>query len=98
MLSFEWDADKAIKNKNNHDISFDEASTAFSDILSLAIHDPLHSIEEERFVLLGTSYKNRLLVVVHTERRDKIRIISARKARRKEGKQYEENAKRFRHA
>jgi len=76
VLSFEWDPDKASKNIKNHDVSFDEASTAFSDILSLTIHDPLHSTEEERFVLLGTSYRNRLLVVVHTERGNKIRIIS----------------------
>jgi len=62
--------------------------------MSLTIHDPLHSDEEDRFILIGNSYKNRLLVVVHTERENRIRIISARKATKKERKQYEENAKR----
>jgi len=66
--------------------------------LSLAIYDPLHSEEEDRFVLLGNSYKDRLLVVVHTVRGANIRLISARKASKKERKQYEENAKRSGHA
>jgi uncharacterized DUF497 family protein len=98
MLLFEWDPNKAKENLVIHDISFDEASTAFRDTLSLAIYDPLHSEEEDRFVLIGNSHKDRLLVVVHTERGDKIRLISARKASKKERKQYEENAKRSRHA
>jgi uncharacterized DUF497 family protein len=94
MLLFEWDPNKAKWNIENHVISFDEASTAFRDTMSLTIHDPLHSDEEDRFILIGNSYKNRLLVVVHTERENRIRIISARKATKKERKQYEENAKR----
>ena len=94
MLLFEWDSNKARRNIETHDISFDEASTAFSDTSSLTIHDPLHSDEENRFILIGNSYQNRLLVVVHTERGNKIRIISARKATKKERKQYEESAKR----
>ncbi len=98
MLLFEWDANKAKKNIKIHGVSFDEASTSFSDGLSLTIYDPLHSNEEDRFVLIGNSYKNRLLVVVHTERGNKIRIISARKAIKNERKQYEENAKRSRDA
>ena len=98
MLRFEWDPDKARKNLEIHAISFDEASTAFRDTLSLAIHDPLHSEEEDRFVLIGNSHKDRLLVVVHTERGDNIRLISARKASKKERTQYEENAKRSGHA
>ncbi|MFQ6115724.1 MAG: BrnT family toxin [bacterium] len=98
MLLFEWDPSKAKKNTKIHGVSFDEASTSFEDTLSLTIYDPLHSDEEDRFVLIGNSYKNRLLVVVHTERGDKIRIISARKATKNERKQYEENAKRSRHA
>lgn len=76
----------------------DEASTAFGDTLSLVVYDPLHSEEEERFVLIGDSYKDRLLVVVHTDRGDHIRLISARKATKKERKQYEENAQRSRPA
>ena len=94
MLLFEWDPNKAKENLEIHGVSFDEASTAFRDTLSLAIYDPLHSEEEDRFVLIGNSHKDRLLVVVHTERGDNIRLISARKASKKERKQYEENAKR----
>lgn len=98
MLRFEWDPSKAKQNLEIHGVSFDEASTAFRDTLSLAIYDPLHSEAEDRFVLIGNSYKDRLLVVVHTERGDHIRLISARKASTKERTQYEENAERSGHA
>ena len=91
MLIFEWDPQKAKSNLKKHGVSFEEASTAFQDTLSLAIDDPLHSIDEERVVLIGMSNKNRLLVVVHTERGDNIRIISARKATKEERKNYESN-------
>jgi hypothetical protein len=94
MLLFDWDPNKARGNLEIHGVSFDEASTAFKDNLSLTIHDPLHSDEEDRFILIGNSYKNRLLVIVHLERANKIRIISARKATKKERKQYEETTKR----
>ena len=98
MILFEWDPNKAKKNIKIHDVSFDEASTSFKDTLSLTIYDPLHSDEEDRLVLIGNSYKNRLLVVVHTERKNRTRIISARKTTKNERKQYEENAKRSRNA
>jgi len=98
MLLFEWDPGKAKKNLRIHGITFDEASTAFKDTLSLTIYDPLHSESEDRFALVGNSCKNRLLVVIHTEHGDRIRIISARKATKNERKQYEENAKRSRDA
>ena len=98
MLLFEWDAHEARKNEETHGVSFDEASTAFRDTLSLTIHDPLHSDEEDRFVLIGNSCMNRLLVVIHTERGENIRIISARRATKKERKQYDENAERSGHA
>jgi uncharacterized DUF497 family protein len=98
MLLFEWDPNKAKENLELHGVSFDEAGTAFRDTLSLAIYDPLHSEAEDRFVLLGNSHRDRLLVVVHTVRGENIRLISARKATKKERKQYEENAKRSRHA
>lgn len=91
MLIFEWEPQKAKSNLKKHGVSFEEASTAFQDTLSLAIDDPLHSIDEERVVLIGISNKNRLLVVVHTERGDNIRIISARKATKEERKNYESN-------
>ncbi len=91
MLIFEWDERKAKQNIRKHGVSFEEAATVFGDQFSITIYDPLHSEDEDRFVILGMSSKNRLLVVVHTERRDKIRIISARKATKKERKQYESN-------
>ena len=98
MLLFEWDLNKAKRNLRIHSISFDEASTVFGDTLSLTIYDPLHSGEEDRLVLIGSSYKNRVLTIVHTESGGKIRIITARKATKNERKQYEENAKRSKHA
>ena len=90
-LLFEWDTKKARLNVKKHGISFDEASTAFRDPLSQTIDDPLHSKDEERFVLIGRSIQGRLLVIVHTERGDRIRIISARLATKKERFRYEEN-------
>jgi len=93
MLIFEWDPQKAKSNLIKHGVSFEEASTAFQDTLSLTIDDSLHSIDEDRVVLIGMSNKNRLLVVVHTERGDNIRIISARKATKEERKNYESNEK-----
>ncbi|HFD32927.1 MAG TPA: BrnT family toxin [Gammaproteobacteria bacterium] len=93
VLIFEWDDKKASQNIKKHGISFEEATTVFGDPFSITIYDPLHSREEDRFVILGMSDKNRILVVVHTERNDRIRIISARKATKKERKQYESNEK-----
>ncbi len=92
MLTFEWDPNKAKINLERHGVSFDEASTAFQDPLSLTIDDPLHTEDEERFILLGLSHKNRMLVVVHTERGDNIRMISARKMTKQERKYYESDA------
>jgi len=89
-LLFEWDSRKARSNKKKHGITFEEASTVFADILSITIDDPVHSVDEDRFVTVGTSVKERLIVVVHTEHNDLIRIISARKATRHERKQYEQ--------
>ncbi|MFZ2807526.1 MAG: BrnT family toxin [Desulfosalsimonadaceae bacterium] len=91
MLSFEWDPQKAKNNIEKHDVSFEEASTVFRDPLSLTIDDPLHSSGEMRMVQIGISHKNRLLVVVHIERSDNIRIISARKATKEERNNYETN-------
>jgi uncharacterized protein len=91
MLTFEWDPRKAITNFEKHTVSFEEATTVFHDPLSLTIDDPLHSEGERRLVHIGISHKNRLLVVVHTERGDNIRLISARKATLKERILYESN-------
>lgn len=82
-ILFEWDPRKAEQNNRIHQVSFDEACTAFQ--------DPLHSKREERFVLIGQSVKKRILVVVHTERGGQIRIISARLATRQERRSYEED-------
>jgi uncharacterized protein len=90
-IEFQWDPDKASINAHKHGIAFEEAVTAFDDALSLTIPDPLHSQGESRLVLVGKSRAGRLLVVVHVERGDSIRVISARTATRKERKTYEEN-------
>ena len=91
MLTFEWDSQKAKSNIKKHGVSFEDASTAFRDPLSLTIDDPLHSTGEDRIVLIGMSHKGRLLVVIHTERGNNIRIISAREATKKERNSYENN-------
>jgi uncharacterized DUF497 family protein len=88
-LVFEWDKKKAKTNIAKHDVSFNEASTVFRDTLSLTIKDPLHSDEEDRYIIIGESIKLRLLVVVHTVRNDRIRIINARRASKKERRYYE---------
>ena len=89
-LLFEWNDKKAITNKHKHGISFEEATTAFGDELSITIDDPLHSGDEDRLILIGQSETLKTLVVVHIEKRETIRIISARKATKKEQKFYEE--------
>ena len=89
-ISFIWDEKKARENLINHKISFEEAQTVFSDPNARMIFDTEHSGDEERFILLGISSGLRLLVVCHCYREDYmvIRIISARKAKKKEQKQY----------
>ena len=86
---FEWDFVKAASNLEKHGISFAEAVTVFFDPLSLTIPDPVHSQGENRFVITGLSYQRRQLVVVHVDRGDRIRIISARLATPSERKKYE---------
>jgi uncharacterized DUF497 family protein len=89
-LGFEWDDNKAVANHAKHGVSFEEAATVFGDPLSLTIPDPAHSQVEDRFVIMGRSHQRKLLVVVHTERGDNIRVISARCASHRERKAYEE--------
>jgi len=91
-LSFEWDAQKAARNLAKHRVSFEEASTAFGDLSGRIMIDPGHSVEEERFVLLGISQRHRLLAVIFVERGEAIRLISARRATRREWRDYEESA------
>lgn len=88
--TFDWDPRKDAANRKKHDVSFQEAKTAFTDEFGRLIADPDHSDEEDRFILLGTSIHSRLLVVCHCARDGEIiRIISARKADKRERKTYE---------
>jgi uncharacterized DUF497 family protein len=89
-VKFEWDPAKAVRNLELHEVSFQQASTVFGDPLAATVPDPAHSAEEARLITMGHSASGSLLVVVHTEREDRIRIISARAATRAERKKYEE--------
>ena len=89
-LTFEWDEEKARKNLRKHQVPFEEAKTVFLDPFSVTIPDPDHSLDESRFVDIGYSSAERMLVVVYTEREARIRIISCREATRAERKVYEE--------
>jgi uncharacterized DUF497 family protein len=88
---FVWDPDKASLNRDKHGIDFEEASTVFHDPLLLLLPDLEHSEIEERWIALGKSVRQLLLVVVHTEDDKTIRIISARKAAPRETRQYEQH-------
>ena len=89
-IRFEWDKSKAALNRQKHGISFEEAQTVFYDEQAMEFFDPDHSEREERFIMLGMSFKLRVLVVCHCvrEAQSVIRIISARRATRHEAKQY----------
>ena len=89
-LLFQWDPIKARANIRKHAISFEEASSAFGDPLSITIPDPDHSRGEKRYILVGETINSRLVIVSHTEKRDTIRIISARSATRRERFFYEQ--------
>jgi uncharacterized protein len=91
LPSFEWNREKAESNLKKHGVSFAEVASVFDDPLHLTADDPSHSIGERRFVALGYSIAQRLLIVVYTERKDKIRIISARPATKIERRTYERN-------
>ena len=91
-LPTQWDKRKARQNLRKHGVSFEEAATVFGDTLSVTIADPLHSSDEERWVIVGESSRRRLLVVVHVERGDVVRIISARLATRRERENYEKGS------
>jgi uncharacterized DUF497 family protein len=89
-MDFEWDPAKAASNVGKHGISFEEASSAFGDPLAHSIQDPLHSHDEERFVLMGQTNVGRLAVVVYTDRDETVRIVSARLATPSERRRYEQ--------
>lgn len=89
-MEFEWVPDKEQSNVKKHQVDFAEAKTVFNDPLEVTIPDPTHSLDENRFLSLGRSETDRLVVVSYTERHgDRIRIINARLASRKERRQYE---------
>jgi len=91
-LEFEWDPRKAAANLRKHGVAFEEAATAFADPHSITIADPDHAVGEDRFVLVGRSAGQRLLVVIHLERGERIRLISARLAAGRERRAYEEES------
>ena len=90
-MIFEWDGKKATANARKHGISFREAASAFYDRLSVTDNDPDHSLDERRLITIGMSSSRRLLVIGHTDRGDRIRIITARLATRAEKRLYEED-------
>jgi uncharacterized DUF497 family protein len=92
-LKFEWDSRKAVSNLSKHGVSFQEALTAFADPLARIFDDEDHSTKEQREIIIGHSPKERLLVVCFTAQGESVRIFSARKATRRERKEYEENIK-----
>ena len=89
-MDFEWDPNKAEINLRKHGVSFAEAGTVFGDELAITVPDPDHSDDENRYITVGWSNRRRLLIVSHTDRDDKIRIISARELTPRERKTYEE--------
>ncbi len=90
-LGFTWDPAKAAANVRKHGVSFEGASTAFGDPQSITVPDPLDSVAESRFALIGSTSRGLIVIVSHTERNDTIRIISARRATRRERATYEED-------
>lgn len=90
MINFEWDLAKAVSNQNKHGVSFEEAESVFYDEFAVQFYDDENSESEDRFLMLGFSGEARILIVCHCEReRGKtIRIISARKATKRESAYY----------
>ncbi len=89
-MEFEWDPRKAQINQQKHGIAFTEAATVFGDDFATTVPDPDHSDDEFRYITIGWSNRRRLLIVAHTNRSDRVRIISARELTKTERKQYEE--------
>jgi hypothetical protein len=91
-IRFEWDPRQERRNRQKHGVGFDEASTVFADTLSITIRDPDHSDDEERWLTMGISHRQRLLVVVHIDEGEQqiVRIISARPAHPDERREHEE--------
>ena len=92
-MEFEWDPNKAARNLAKHQVSFHEAASVFGDPLSMTYPDPDRSLSEPRHLSIGLSTAGKVLVVVHTDRDERIRLISAREATRRERRYYEERRK-----
>ena len=93
-MEFEWDSAKATANLRKHGVSFVEASSVFLDLLAITIFDPEHSHEEDRYITVGVSAAARILMVAHTDRGNRVRIINARELTRTERRDYEDEIKR----
>ena len=89
-MNFEWNPRKAEVNLRKHGVSFTEAGIVFGDDLAITVPDPDHSDDADRYITIGWSNRRRLLMVAHTDRGDRIRIISARELTKAERKEYEE--------
>jgi uncharacterized DUF497 family protein len=90
-MEFEWDPEKAAGNLRKDQVSFQEAASVFGDSLGVTVPDPDHSADKNRFITVGLSNRGNLLMVAHAERRQRVRIISARKLSRGEKRAYEES-------
>jgi uncharacterized DUF497 family protein len=88
-MNFEWDPQKAEMNLKKHGVSFEEAKTVFDDLLYVDFYDPDHSDNEHRYLIIGRSRQERLLIVSYTERGNTCRLISARETTQKERRAYE---------
>jgi hypothetical protein len=88
-MIFEWNPAKAERNLRKHGISFTEAGTVFGDELSITVPDPDHSDDEDRYITIGWSHRGRLLMIAHTDRGERIRIISTRELTKTERNEYE---------
>lgn len=93
-VQFVWDAEKATSNQKKHKVSFEEAITVFADPLARIHDDPAHSEAEHREIIVGHSARGRLLLVSYSERRQVVRLISARRATKHERKAYQEATRR----
>jgi uncharacterized protein len=89
-MKFEWDQGKAARNFSKHGVTFNEAETVFDDSFYVDFYDPHHSDDEDRYLMVGESNKGRLLIVSYTEKRELIRIISARQVTKSEREAYED--------
>ena len=89
-MNFEWDPNKAARNRRKHEVPFQEAATVFGDRLAVTYHDPDHSALEQRFITVGMSSAGRVLIVAHADRGENVRISSARRTTQRERKHYEE--------